>query len=242
MRAMLLFECTGSGARTDGTPTNTLPTRACEKMEVVRMSEPDRIAADVETITRELLAAGGIVRGQIIVIGTSTSEVMGKHIGTSGTEEVASRIFQAIDKLSKEAGFYTAFQCCEHLNRALVVEREVLRHYPLEEVSAIPVAKAGGSMAAYAYRQLQDPCLVEIIQAHAGIDIGDTLIGMHLRRVAVPLRSSIRQIGNAHITMAYTRPKLIGGTRAVYTLELDQPGDLRPSNVPRTKECVATDQ
>jgi uncharacterized protein (TIGR01440 family) len=106
------------------------------------------------------------------------------------------------------------------LNRALVVERQLLGRYPeLGEVSVIPVRKAGGSMAAYAFRHLQDACVVESIQAHAGIDIGDTLIGMHLRRVAVPVRPTVRTIGQAHVTMAVTRPKLIGGARAVYTAE-----------------------
>jgi uncharacterized protein (TIGR01440 family) len=106
------------------------------------------------------------------------------------------------------------------LNRALVVERELLGSYPLlEEVSVVPVRKAGGSMAAYAYRHMKDACVVETISAHAGLDIGDTLIGMHLRRVAVPARPSIRSIGHAHVNMAFTRPKLIGGERAVYSSE-----------------------
>ncbi|MEF3309056.1 TIGR01440 family protein [Paenibacillus sp. GYB004] len=181
-----------------------------------------QIGADVEQVLRELVQAGSIRPGQIVVIGTSTSEVIGQRIGTSGTGAVAEHIFRAVDTVRREAGFYPAFQCCEHLNRALVVEREMLRSYPqLEEVSVVPVGKAGGSMAAYAYRHLRDACVVETIAAHAGLDIGDTLIGMHLRRVAVPARPSVRTIGHAHVTMAYTRPKLIGGVRAVY--ELEQP-------------------
>lgn len=185
-----------------------------------------RIGVDVEKVLRELVQAGGIRPGNIVVIGTSTSEVIGQRIGTSGTEAVAEQIFQAVDKVRQEAGFYPAFQCCEHLNRALVVEREMLLSYPrLEEVSVVPVRKAGGSMAAYAYRHLRDACVVETIEAHAGLDIGDTLIGMHLRRVAVPARPSVRSIGHAHVNMAYTRPKLIGGARAVYELEqTDQNG------------------
>lgn len=180
----------------------------------------DRIGTDTEQVLRELVKAGSIGPGQIVVIGTSTSEVLGHRIGTSGTEQVAERIYQAVDKVRQEAGFYPAFQCCEHLNRALVVERRLLaRDASLEEVSVVPVRKAGGSMAAYAYRHLTDACVVETIQAHAGLDIGDTLIGMHLRRVAVPARPSIRTIGHAHVNMAFTRPKLIGGTRAVYTKE-----------------------
>jgi uncharacterized protein (TIGR01440 family) len=178
----------------------------------------ETMADEVETLLTELVHTGNIVAGQIIVIGTSTSEVMGSHIGTSGSTQAAEQIFQGIERVRQRVGFYAAFQCCEHLNRSLVVEKELYQRSPLlEQVSAIPVAKAGGSMAAYAYKHLQQPVLVEKIQAHAAIDIGGTLIGMHLRPVAVPLRPSIRRIGHAYVQMAYTRPKLIGGIRAVYT-------------------------
>lgn len=177
------------------------------------------IRADVETVLRELVQAGRSAPGQLLVIGTSTSEVAGQRIGTAGTEDVARQIFEAVEVVRQEAGYWPAYQCCEHLNRALVVEREVLERWNLEEVSVIPVRKAGGSMAAYAYQHFKDARVVESIQAHAGIDIGDTFIGMHLRRVAVPVRPSVRTIGHAHVTMAYSRPKLIGGARAVYTPE-----------------------
>lgn len=177
------------------------------------------IANDVEKIVRELASAGGLKAGQLLVIGTSTSEVLGRHIGTSGTLETAAQIYAGVEAVRREIGFYPVYQCCEHLNRALVLSREAADKYGLDEVAAVPVPKAGGSMAAYAYRHLQEACLVETVQAHAGIDIGDTFIGMHLRRVAVPVRPSIRSIGAAHVTMAFTRPKLIGGTRAVYSLE-----------------------
>ncbi|ANE48855.1 hypothetical protein SY83_10660 [Paenibacillus swuensis] len=175
------------------------------------------IAGNVERLFLELAEAGNIRPGQIIVLGTSTSEVLGQRIGTSGTTDAAREIFAGMARAREAIGFTPAIQCCEHLNRALVVERALLDRFPeLDEVAAVPVPKAGGSMAAYAYRQLRDACLVESIAAHAGIDIGDTLIGMHLRRVAVPVRPGIRSIGHAHVTMAVTRPKLIGGARAVY--------------------------
>jgi uncharacterized protein (TIGR01440 family) len=177
------------------------------------------IASDVETIVRELVSAGGLKAGQLLVIGTSTSEVLGHRIGTSGTLETAAQIYAGVEAVRSEIGFYPVYQCCEHLNRALVLSREAADKFGLDEVAAIPVPKAGGSMAAYAYRHLPEACLVETVEAHAGIDIGDTFIGMHLRRVAVPVRPSIRSIGAAHVTMAFTRPRLIGGTRAVYTLE-----------------------
>jgi uncharacterized protein (TIGR01440 family) len=177
------------------------------------------IAADVETLAREVAAAGGLRAGQLLVVGVSTSEVLGRRIGTSGTMEAAEAIYAGIEAARRDIGFYPVFQCCEHLNRALVMEREAAERYGLEQVAAVPVPKAGGSMAAYAYRSLQEACLTETVQAHAGIDIGDTFIGMHLRRVAVPVRPTIQTIGAAHVTMAYTRPKLIGGARAVYALD-----------------------
>lgn len=180
---------------------------------------PENIADSVETIVRELVRAGGLTVSQLLVIGVSTSEVLGRRIGTAGTVDTAEQIYAGVEKVRAEVGFFPVFQCCEHLNRALVIERSAALALGLELVSAVPVPKAGGSMAAYAYRQLKEPCLVEAVQAHAGIDIGDTFIGMHLKRVAVPVRPSIRSIGGAHVTMAVTRPKLIGGARAVYELE-----------------------
>ncbi|QGQ93468.1 TIGR01440 family protein [Paenibacillus psychroresistens] len=181
----------------------------------------ESMADQMETVLTELIEAGSIEAGQIIVFGTSTSEVMGSHIGTSGSLQVAGQLYLGIERVRQKIGFYPAFQCCEHLNRALLLEKECLLQYPgLEQVSAIPVPKAGGAMASYVHSQLQQPVLVETIQAHGGIDIGGTLIGMHLRRVAVPFRSSIRVIGHASVQAAYTRPKLIGGIRAVYTISV----------------------
>ncbi|ALS26012.1 TIGR01440 family protein [Paenibacillus cisolokensis] len=177
------------------------------------------VTADVETIVRELAVAAKLRPGQLLVLGVSTSELIGARIGTAGTMEAAAAVFAGVEAARRDFGFYPVYQCCEHLNRALVIEREAAERYGLEPVAAIPVRKAGGSMAAYAYRHLPDAVLVETVSAHAGIDIGDTLIGMHLRRVAVPVRPTVRAIGSAHVTMALTRPKLIGGARAVYSLE-----------------------
>ncbi|CAG7634546.1 hypothetical protein PAESOLCIP111_03579 [Paenibacillus solanacearum] len=174
------------------------------------------IRTQVEQIVRELAEAGRLEPGQLLVVGTSTSEVLGQHIGTSGSQTVAQHIFDAVEAVRAEFGFYPVYQCCEHLNRALVMEREAMERYGLEQVSVVPVPKAGGSMAAYAYRQWSRAVVVETVQAHAGIDIGGTLIGMHLKRVAVPFRPRIRMIGQAPVAAAFTRPKLIGGARAVY--------------------------
>lgn len=178
------------------------------------------VAEALETNLRELVKVGNLRSGQILIIGTSTSEILGHRIGTSGTLDAAKPIFETAQRISREFGLHLAFQCCEHLNRAIVIEEELLSHSPqLEPVSVIPVPRAGGSMASYAYRHFAKPVVVETIQAHAGIDIGSTLIGMHLRRVAVPARPPVRNIGHAYVTMAFTRPKLIGGTRAVYLLD-----------------------
>ncbi|SFL87739.1 TIGR01440 family protein [Paenibacillus sp. 1_12] len=177
------------------------------------------IQKQVEQVLRELVLAGNIQTGQLLVVGASTSEVLGHHIGTSGTEAAAEPIYAAVETVRAEVGFYPVFQCCEHLNRALVLEHAAMLAYRLEPVSAIPVPRAGGSMASFAFKHLQQACLVEAVQAHAGIDIGGTLIGMHMKPVAIPLRPSIRIIGHASVQMAYTRPKLIGGARAVYVIE-----------------------
>lgn len=178
-----------------------------------------QIASLVEQAVRELTQAGKMRAGQLLVIGASTSEVMGQRIGTAGAVETAAAIHAGVEAVRKEIGFVPVYQCCEHLNRALVIDHDTAERLGLEIVHAVPVPKAGGSMAAYAYGKLERPCLVERIEAHAGIDIGDTFIGMHLKRVAVPVRPTTKTIGSAHVTMAITRPKLIGGARAVYDAE-----------------------
>lgn len=152
----------------------------------------------------------------LLVLGCSTSEVGGKRIGTSGSMNIAASIYHALKNRHNQTGVHFAFQCCEHLNRALVIDRKVAEQRGYEQVTVRPVRHAGGAMATYAYEHLQDPVVVEFIKADGGIDIGDTLIGMHLKHVAIPVRSEVREIGQAHVTMARTRPKLIGGERAVY--------------------------
>lgn len=157
--------------------------------------------------------------GEILVIGCSTSEVKGERIGSCGSQEIAEAILQSLrEEMFRWEGFL-AIQCCEHLNRALVVEREVMEAYGLEEVSVVPVEQAGGALAAQAMQDFVDPVVVEKVTAHGGIDIGSTLIGMHLKAVAVPLRLQQKTIGQAAVTAARTRPKLIGGARAVYSKE-----------------------
>ncbi|MBK3495638.1 TIGR01440 family protein [Viridibacillus sp. YIM B01967] len=157
-------------------------------------------------------------KGQLFVVGCSTSEVKGQKIGTAGGLEIAEALFKPLHAFAVRHELSLVFQGCEHLNRALTLERQVADDYRLEPVSVIPVQIAGGSMSTYAYGQLMDPVIVEEVQAHVGIDIGQTLIGMHLKRVAVPVRTSVSHIGEAVVTVAITRPKLIGGERAVYNM------------------------
>lgn len=175
-----------------------------------------QLETQLQEIIIEWKNSGYLKKGDLFVIGCSTSEVIGEHIGTSGSEEVAKQIYQAFNQLKEETGITLAFQCCEHLNRALVIEKNTQIAHKYNEVFAVPVPKAGGSMAAFAYKKLENPVIVEHIQADAGIDIGETMIGMHLKHVAVPLRLKQRTLGSARINAALTRPKLIGGPRAVY--------------------------
>jgi uncharacterized protein (TIGR01440 family) len=184
------------------------------------MTDLSPIENQAAALLRELATVGGLRSGHIVVLGTSTSEVAGARIGTAGATDIAERLYRGWTAVADELGLLLAFQCCEHLNRALVVDEALLERYPqFERVSVVPVPKAGGAMASYAYRHLARPCVVETMAAHAGLDVGDTLVGMHLRRVAVPARLALRELGGAHVTAAYTRPKLIGGARAVYELE-----------------------
>lgn len=178
-----------------------------------------RLRDEARQIAEQLIETKAL-NGGLFVIGCSTSEIAGQRIGTAGNLELASIVHEMAQMIASQTKADLAFQCCEHLNRAIVVEREVARYHRLREVSAIPVRKAGGSMAAYAFSKMTDPVLVETIEADAGMDIGDTLIGMHLKRVAVPLRIEQKSLGHAHILAANTRPPLIGGARAVY--ERDQ--------------------
>ena len=164
----------------------------------------------------ELLEAARLKKGDIFVVGCSSSEIVGGRIGHSSTLEAAQAAFQGIYPLLQEKGIYLAAQCCEHLNRALIVERACAEQYGYEIVSVHPQPKAGGSFATTAFDRFADPVAVEHIKAHAGMDIGGTLIGMHLRDVAVPVRLSLDHIDRALLLCARTRPKFIGGSRAVY--------------------------
>ena len=175
-----------------------------------------KIKEDTRKITEELLQTARPEEGDILVVGCSTSEVANHQIGSFSSADIGTAIFGELYQIAKEHHIFLAVQCCEHLNRALIVEKDCARAYGLEIVNVMPQLKAGGSLATAAYAGFEHAVAVETIQAHAGIDIGDTLIGMHLKAVAVPVRTEQNRIGNAHVVCARTRAKYIGGERAVY--------------------------
>ena len=166
----------------------------------------------------ELCEKANLKAGNIVVVGCSTSEVVGSKIGTNSNYDVAGEIFDALYDYLRERGIYLAIQCCEHLNRAIIIERDALPF--AEQVNVVPQPKAGGSLATQAYNKFENPIAVEEIKADAGIDIGFTLIGMHLKKVAVPLRLENNTMGEALVVAARTRPKFIGGERAIYNREI----------------------
>ena len=176
----------------------------------------EEIKEQVYSAFSELIEQARLKKGDLIVLGCSTREVTGSKIGTNSRFDCAEAMYSAFMPLLREKGIFLAAQCCEHLGRALVVEREYAERHNLEIVNAVPQPKAGGSSATEAYRTFSDPVLVDSVKADAGIDVGGTLIGMHLRRVAVPVKLSVRKIGEANIVCARTRPRFVGGERAVY--------------------------
>jgi len=167
-------------------------------------------------VVTEFLELAALSPGQILVVGCSTSEVLGVKIGSGGSSDVARTILDSLRQVCTQQGIYLAVQCCEHLNRALVIEQQAATVYNLEQVMVVPMPKAGGALGAQAMTDFEHPIVVESIKAHGGLDIGCTLIGMHLKAVAVPLRLRQQHIGQALVTAARTRPKFIGGARAVY--------------------------
>ena len=176
----------------------------------------NNIANEAKTAITELIKISGIKSGNILVIGCSSSEIMGGNIGKASSMDAAKAVFDSVYPILKEKGIYLAAQCCEHLNRAIIIEQEAAEKFNLEIVNVMPQPKAGGSFATTAWQNMAHPVAVEHIKASAGLDIGNTLIGMHLKEVAVPVRLSINKIGKAPIVCARTRPKFIGSERALY--------------------------
>ena len=180
----------------------------------MNMTETSIYYQQTKAVVEELWEKAGLKAGNTVVVGCSTSEVMGSKIGTNSHPDTAKEIFKALHDFAKAHDVFLAIQCCEHLNRAIITERAAVPF--AEPVNVVPQPKAGGSLATQAYANFTDPVAIEEIKADAGIDIGFTLIGMHLKKVAVPLRLENNRIGEAMILAARTRPKFIGGERAHY--------------------------
>lgn len=176
----------------------------------------EEITSAAALILTDLLSQARLKQGDLLVIGCSSSEMVGNRIGKGSSMEAAQAAFAGIYPILQERGIHLAVQCCEHLNRALILEREVAEKRGYEIVNVMPQPHAGGSFAVTAWQNFAHPVAVERIAAEAGIDIGGTLIGMHLKAVAVPVRTEVNHIGQAMVLCARTRPKYIGGSRAVY--------------------------
>lgn len=176
----------------------------------------EQVKRESETATRLLIETADLKSGSLLVVGCSTSEICGKQIGKYSSPEIASAVVEGILPVLNQHGIFLAAQCCEHLNRALVVTEQAVKLFNLERVCVVPKPKAGGSFATRVWESFDAPCAVESVRADAGMDIGLTLIGMHLRRVAVPVRLPIQTVGYAPLVCARTRPPYIGGPRAYY--------------------------
>lgn len=178
----------------------------------------ENITAQSYAAAKEIIEKAKLQKGKILVVGCSTSEVVGAKIGTNSSPETAIHIYKGIKKACDEAGVFVAAQCCEHLNRAIITEAEAVKD--AYTVNVVPQPKAGGSFATAAYKDMKSPVALEEISADAGIDIGFTMIGMHIKKVAVPVRLDNNKIGNATVLAARSRPKFIGGVRAIYNEDL----------------------
>lgn len=174
----------------------------------------NEIKLEASKVAEEIYEKANLKEGQILVIGCSSSEVCGDKIGSNSNLEIAESVFMGFYEVLQKKGIYIAAQCCEHLNRAIIIEAKAAKN--LDIVNVVPFPKAGGSFATSAYKYFENPVALEEIKADAGVDIGDTLIGMHLKKVAVPVRLANNKIGEAHVVAARVRPKFIGGERAHY--------------------------
>ena len=179
----------------------------------------EEIKNQAKTACQELVETAKLHSGQILVVGCSSSEIMGQRIGKASDINAAEAVYEGIMEVLAPRGIYLAAQCCEHLNRAVILENEALPPW-YDIVNVVPQPKAGGSFATTFYKNVANPVAVEEIKADAGMDIGDTFIGMQLKKVAVPVRLSVKSIGEAHLTCARTRPKFVGGSRAIYDEKL----------------------
>ena len=189
----------------------------------------------------ELINTAHLSTGDVLVVGCSSSEIKGERIGNGSDIDAAKAVFDGIMPLLKVRGIFLAAQCCEHLNRAIIIEKKALLP-GTEIVNAVPQLHAGGSFAVTCYENFEEPVAVEHIKADAGLDIGDTLIGMHLKDVAVPVRLKLKEIGHAHLVAARTRPKYIGGERAVYDMKLAGRYEEAPESAEEEKQIIESDR
>lgn len=180
----------------------------------------ESIKKDAEAAVSAIVSEAKLESGDLFIVGCSSSEVLGEKIGTNSSLDVADAIFEGIYGVLKAKGIFMAVQCCEHLNRAVILEKKAAKMFGYEQVNVIPQPKAGGSLGTLAFERLESAVAVEKVRADAGLDIGLTMIGMHLKEVAVPLRIPVKKIGNAPIVCARTRPKFVGGVRAKYNEDL----------------------
>jgi len=178
------------------------------KLDILKIKEA------VQNTAIELCEKAKLKPGHTVIVGCSTSEIIGSRIGTDSNIEVGSAVFNELNSIFSGRGIILAAQCCEHLNRAIIVEQKNSVGFTV--VNVVPTPKAGGAFATAAYEGFSDPVALESFEADAGLDIGGTLIGMHLKHVAVPLHLDAKHIGKAAIIAARTRPPLIGGSRASY--------------------------
>lgn len=193
------------------------------------MTSYEEIKQQAQQACEELIETAGLSTGDIFVVGCSSSEIKGEHIGKGSDIDAAKAVYEGIMPVLNTRGIFLEAQCCEHLNRAIIIEKKALLP-GTEIVNAVPQLHAGGSFAVTCYENFEQPVAVEHIKADAGLDIGDTLIGMHLKDVAVPVRLKLRSIGEAHLVAARTRPKYIGGERAVYDMKLAGRADEAPES------------
>lgn len=172
------------------------------------------LRSQLQSAAAELIELGKLRKGDLVVVGCSSSEIIGSRMGTNSVPELGDLVYQTLDSAFSPEGIHIAAQCCEHLNRALILERSAAAGY--EQVNVVPFPKAGGSFATAAYAHMKDPVAVEEVAADAGLDIGGVMIGMHLKKVAVPLKLTVRKVGEAVLLAARVRPKFVGGERAHY--------------------------
>lgn len=180
------------------------------------MQTNEQLQQDLSSVLLDLIDKTNLKKGDFFILGGSSSEVIGESIGQATNEEIGDLIVSTCLTILNPLGIHLAVQGCEHINRALTIERAASQQQPFDLVSVVPRPHAGGALATAAYQLMNDPVEIEHLIAKAGLDIGDTHIGMHVKHVQIPIRPLLKELGCAHLSALGTRPKLIGGERAQY--------------------------